>query len=64
MFAFVLLVHVYVHLKAYEWTHHIGLPGLLYVMRSDDDRNFSRLYNLHQMLPDPVMNTKETKHVM
>lgn len=34
-------------------SHHVGLPGLLYVVRGDDDGNLPRLHDLHQMLPDP-----------
>jgi len=34
-------------------SHHIGLPGLLDVVRGDDDGHFARLHDLHQVLPDP-----------
>ena len=37
----------------YASSHHVGLPGLLYIMCGDDDRHFPRPHNLHQMLPDP-----------
>lgn len=47
----------------HELSHHIGLPGLLYVVRGDDDRDFPRLHNLHQMLPDPRQEIEETKQI-
>lgn len=51
---FAVCIHVCTCLSAY----HIGLPGLLYIMRSNDDRDFPRFHNLHQMLPDPTTKDK------
>lgn len=34
-------------------SHHVGLPGLLYVVCGDDDGDFPRPHDVHQMLPDP-----------
>ena len=46
-----------------ELSHHIGLPGLLYVVRGDNDGDLPRLHDLHQMLPDPRNQREETKEI-
>lgn len=43
----------YQHSGSNELSHHIGLPGLFDVVCGDDDGDFARLHDLHQMLPDP-----------
>lgn len=55
-------VAVCARLRLFISAYHVGLPGLLYIVRSNDDRDFPRLHNLHQMLPDPrIKDGKKTK---
>lgn len=54
-----LSLHTWVQRVCVCVTHHVGLPGLLYVVCGDDDRDFPRLHDLHQMLPDPRKETRE-----
>lgn len=49
----------YSHLFSNFLTHHIGLPGLFYVVCGDNNRDFSRLHNLYQVMPDPRKKTEE-----
>lgn len=61
MYALILnLCNLPAYFYSHEFTtHHIGLPGLLYVVCGDDNRDFSHLHNLYQVLPDPRKKTDE-----
>lgn len=43
-----------------EFPYHVCLPGFLYVMCCDDDRDFSCFHDLYEVLPDPSRKTHDT----